>query len=276
MPISKTPEQVPFPLRAKEELTPGIERFSTLPTSTDIKSRYLFGIPLKSAITGETLSDDAIDFYIKSATSELEHILDIYITPVKFKEKHDYRRANFTWNFNYLKVDHSPILNVESMELSFTNDDNVSGFVQFPLEHVHVMPQEGVIQLVPAFGTSLSGFLLSAFSGTQFHALRATGMTDFPGGVRVTYTAGFEQDKIPTIISQLIGVMTAINILSILGPILYPNTSVSIGIDGVSQGTGTYGPKHLNDRIDQLTKERDRQMDAVKGYYAKRFLVDYF
>lgn len=276
MPLSKTPQQVPFPVRATEELQPAVDRFSTLPTVQDMKERYLFGIPLVSSLTGETLSDNAIDFYIKAAISELEHTLDIYITPVVFREKHDYDRHDFTWSYNFMKLDHSPILNVSKLELSFSNDAAVPGFVQFPMEFVHVMSQEGTIQLVPAFGTSTSGFLLSAFSGTQFHALRATGMTHFPGAIRVEYTAGFEQDKIPAAISQLIGLMAALNILSILGPILFPNTSISIGIDGASQSTGTFGPKHFNDRIEQLTKERDRQMEAIKGYYQKRFLFDYY
>jgi hypothetical protein len=275
MPISQTPQQVPFPLRASENQEQTIDRFQELPTAQNIKDRYLFGIPLVSALTGQTLPDDTIDFQIKSAISELEHMLDIYITPVKFFEQHDYKKENFTWNYNFLKVNHTPILNVSKVELSFSNSQDVAGFVQFPLEHVHVMAQEGTIQLVPAMGTSLSGFLLSAFSGTQFHALRAMGVTDFPGGVRVEYTAGFEQDKIPAIISQIVGTMAALNVLSSMGPILFTNTSVSVSIDGVSQGTGTYGPKHLNDRIDQLTKERDRQLDVVRGYYQKRFLVDY-
>lgn len=276
MPISKTPQQTPFPLRAKEELEPSVERFSSIPTAETIKNTFLFGIPLRSSLTNQELTDEAIDFYINSAISELEHVLDIYITPVKFRDKYDYNREAFTWNHNYLKLDHSPVLNVEKIELSFSNNDDVTGFVDFPLEHVHVMPQEGVVQLVPAFGTSLSGFLLSAFSGTQFHALRATGVSNFPGGVRVTYTAGFDRDKVPAVISKLVGVMASLNILSILGPILFPNTSVSVSIDGVSQGTGGFGPKFLNDRIEQLEKERDRQMDAVKGYYAKRYILDVF
>ena len=125
MPISKTPEQVPFPLRADREVEPSIERFSTLPTALEIRQRYLFGIPLVSALTNEALSDDAIDFYIKAATSELEHTLDIYITPVTFNERHDYSRHDFTWSYNFMKLDHSPILNVEKLELSFTNDAHV-------------------------------------------------------------------------------------------------------------------------------------------------------
>src|SRR5690606_24645471 len=159
-----------------------------VPTAETLRKTKLFGIPLRSSFTGEELSDEAINFYISAAISEIEHTLDLHISPVKFYEKHDYQRAHFTWDYGYLKVDHPNILHVSKVELSFSNDTDVDGFVQFPLEHIHVMPQEGVIQLVPAFGTSLSGFLLSAFSGTQFHALRATGLTNFPGGFRVEYT----------------------------------------------------------------------------------------
>ena len=276
MPRSKTPQQEPFPLRHSSEETPKVERFCTLPTPALLKKTKLFGIPLCSSITGDELSDEAIDFYLNSAISEIEHTLDLNITPVTYREKHDYRRHNFTWNYNYLKVDHPNILTVNKVELSFSNSEDMSGFVDFPLEHVHVMPQEGVVQLVPAFDTSLSGFLLSAFSGTQFHALRATGITDFPGGIRIKYTAGFAQDKVPYLICQAIEIIAAIHVLSALGPVLFPQTSTSIGIDGTSQSVGTFGPKHLNDRIDQLEKERERVFDSLKGYYQRRFLVDYF
>lgn len=276
MPISKTPSQGVFPYRSTEEIEPKVNRYCSIPTASLLKKTKLFGIPLCSSITNEELSDEAIEFYINSAISEIEHTLDLNITPVRYREKHDYRRHNFTWNYNYLKVDHPNILHVHKIELSFSNSDDVSGFVQFPLEHVHVQPQEGVIQLVPAFGTSLSGFLLSAFSGTQFHALRATGITNFPGGIRVEYTSGFEPDKVPYLICQAVEILAAINILSALGPVLFPQTSTSIGIDGTSQSVGGFGPKHFSDRISQLEQERERVMDSLKGYYQRRFLVDFF
>lgn len=276
MPKANTPRQSIFPLRSTEEIEPKVGRYCKIPTAADLKKTKLFGIPLCSSITNEELSDDAIEFWINTAISEIEHMLDLNITPVRYREKHDYRRFSFTWNYNYLKVDHPNILEVHRVELSFSNDEDVNGFVDFPLEHVHVMPQEGVIQLVPAFGTSLSGFLLSAFSGTQFHALRAIGIDNFPGGVRVEYTSGFDIDKVPYLICQAIEVMAAINVLSALGPVLFPQTGVSIGIDGVSQSTSTYGPRHLSERIEQLEKERERVLDSLKGYYQRRWLVDHF
>jgi hypothetical protein len=276
MPDSNTPEETMFPLRSTGEVEPKVGRYRPISTPADIRKRKLFGIPLCSSLTGEEIDDDSIQFYIDAAISELEHILDLHITPVRFREKHDYKRHEFTWNYNYLKVDHPNILQVHKIELSFSNNADVNGFIQFPLEHVHVMPQEGVLQLVPAFGTSLSGFLLSAFSGTQFHALRATGITDFPGGVRVEYTAGFNVDKIPVAIIEAIETMAAIGLLSELGPVLFPQNSSSIGIDGVSQSVSTMGPNFLSKRIEDLEKQRERSIDTLKGYYQRRWLVDHF
>jgi len=241
-----------------------------LPTPTVMKSRALFGIPLQSQLTGQVIDDSMIKHYIDSAISQLEHELDMYITPVTFEEKHDYMRHEFNWNYNYLKLNHPNVIAVEEVQLSFSNDQTNLGFVQFPLEHVHLMPQEGVIQLVPAFGTSLSGFLLSAFSGTQFHALRAIGLDNFPGGIRVKYKAGFEEGKIPATIVELIENTAAYKLLTFIGPLLFPHTSVGVSMDGVSQSVGTPGPQFLAARIKDLDDIIQKQKDVVKGYYQRR------
>lgn len=276
MPISKTPTIAPYPVWATSEAE-GTQRFSPMVTPDIMRNRSLFGIPLQSNLTTPPLQieNDALQQYINEAISEVEHQLDLYITPVTFKEKHDYIRHNFTWSYNYLKLNHPNILYVTQVELSFTNTVEQPGFVNFPLEFVHTLPQEGVIQLVPAFGTSLSGFLLSAFSGTQFHTLRAIGMTNFPGGIRVEYTAGFEPDKIPSVLIGLIENLAAYKVLSNMGPLIFPHTSVGVSIDGVSQNTGTMGPAFLRQRMEELEKIIERQWEAAKSYYQRRFQIDF-
>ncbi|MBR9691273.1 hypothetical protein GOV06_00645 [Candidatus Woesearchaeota archaeon] len=278
MPLNKTPRQGIFPSWAKdgEDITGTFERYSHLPSADELKARALFGIPLKSGLTGETISDETINHYINAAISEIEHELDLYITPVTFEEKHDYRRQDFTWSYNYTKLNHPNVISVEEVQLSFSNDTENLGFVQFPMEHVHLMPQEGVIQLVPAFGTSLSGFLLSAFSGTQFHALRAIGLDTFPGGVRVKYTSGFEVGKVPTAVVELVENMAAWKLLSFLGPLIFPHTSVGVSMDGVSQSVGTAGPQFLVNRIKDLETIIEKQKDAIKGYYQRKYQIDSF
>jgi hypothetical protein len=277
MPKSKTDPQGIYPVWAKngEDTTGQFSRYGLVPSAADMKSRALFGIPLTSQLTGETVSDDMIKHYINAAISELEHELDLYITPVTFEEKHDYSRHEFTWSYNYLKLNHPNVICVESVELSFSNDQQ-PGFIDFPLEFVHLMPQEGVIQLVPAFGTSLSGFLLSAFSGTQFHALRQGGLTGFPGGVRVKYQAGFEEGKVPTAIISLIENMAAYKLLTFIGPLLFPYNSIGISIDGTSQSVSSPGPQFLAQRIRDLEGIIEKGKDAVKSYYQKRWSFDSF
>lgn len=277
MPISKTPTVAPFPSWNVGQ-DPSAQRYESLPTPESMRQKSLFGLPLKSFLTGEVVTDETLQRYINEAISQVEHELDLYITPTVFEERHDYNRELQFWSFGYLKVNHAPVLSVEKYELSFNNGMGVPGsvpLVSIPLEFIHVQPQEGTVQLVPATGVSISGFIVSIYSGLGFHAFNSQAITNWPGAVTVRYTAGFEKDKIPALLAGLIENIAAMNFLSTLGPILFPHNSVSISIDGTSQSTGTLGPNFLKGRLDDLSKMIKDQMEAARGYYQKRFLIDY-
>lgn len=277
MPISKTPTVAPFPSWNVEQ-DPSTNRYSSLPTAQDMRKRSLFGLPLKSFFTGEEVSDETLEQYIKEAISQIEHELDMYITPVTFEERHDYNRELQFWSFGYLKLNHAPILSVEKYQLTFNNGVGIPGslpLVDVPLEFIHVQPQEGTVQLVPAQGVTISGFIVSIYSGLGYHAFNSQAITNWPGAVFVKYTAGFEKDKVPALIAGLVESIAAFRFLSALGPILFPHNSVSIGIDGTSQSVGTLGPAFLKGRLDDLKDIINSQMEAARGYYQKRFLIDY-
>jgi hypothetical protein len=279
MPISNTPERELFPAWSTKQ-EEGIQRYEDLPTPTILKQTDLFGIPLRSSFTNEDVPDSALQMYINEAISEIEHELNIYILPVTFREKYDYSREMFTHSFAYLKLNNPNVKNVSEVSITFGNnsDDtpNNQKIISFPLEHVHVMPQEGVLQLVPAYGNTFSGFLLSAFSGAHFHAMRATNFSQWPGGITVEYTCGFDNDKIPALLTSLIRSMAAYKLLSSMGPILFSQNSVSIGIDGTSQSVGNPGPQFLSTRMGELEKIIETKKEAAKGYYQRRILVDFF
>jgi hypothetical protein len=277
MPISKTTTQASFPyLNVDQEGSPN--RYMGIPTPTSLRSTVLFGIPLRSFLTGEEVSDDALQHYIDEAISEIEHVLDLYITPVTFRERHDYSSHLQFWSFGYFKVNHGPILDVSKFQLTFNNGNIGPGsfpLIDIPLEYVHTQPQEGTIQLVPATGVTVSGFIASIYSGLAFHAMGAGGINNWPGAILVEYRAGFDTGKIPALLVGLIENMAAMRLLSIMGPILFPHNGVSISIDGTSQSTSTLGPAFLQNRLKDLQGMIDKQMDACKGYYQKRFLVDF-
>ena len=277
MTASNTRRRGIFPVWALdgEDTSSTFERYAPLPTPQEMKKRSLFGIPLKSQLTGQEVDDETILYYVNAAISQLEHELDLYITPVRFNETHDYNRRDFSWTYNYMKLNHPNIIAVEKLELTFSNNQE-EGLIVYPNEFVHVMPQEGVIQLVPAFGTSMSGFQVSAFSGAQYGALMALGSGLFPGGIRVQYTCGFEEGKIPAAIVDLIEQMAAYKLLSAVGPLLFPYNSIGISIDGTSQSVSSPGPQFLAQRLKDLDTMVEKNKAAVKGYYQRSFQLDSF
>jgi len=275
MSISKTKTNEMFPAwNTEQENAPN--RYAALPTPETMKTTVLFGIPLRSFLTGELVSDDAIQRFINEAISEIEHEFDMYVTPVKFSERQDYSRHMNFWSFGYMKLNHSPILNVSKFVLTFNN--GVVGappLVNIPLEYIYVQPQEGTVQLVPAQGVTLSGLIVSLYSGLGFHAFNSQMLDHWPGAVEIEYTCGFECGKIPALIAGLIDNLAAYKLLSVMGPILFPYNSTSIGIDGTSQSVGTMGPGFLQNRLGDLEKIIAQQKDAMRGYYQKKFLIDY-
>ena len=277
MSISKTPTIAPFPaFEIEMEATPN--RFLPIPTPADLKKSVLFGIPLRSFLTGEEVSDEAIQRFIDEAISEIEHTLDLYITPVTFRERHDYNRELQFWSHGYFKVAHGPILDLSKFQLTFNNGSGAPGsfpLIDIPLEYVHIQSQEQTVQLVPAQGVTVSGFVANIYSGMAYHALGAGGISNWPGAILVEYRAGFPVGQIPGLLVGLIENMAAFRMLSVMGPILFPHNGVSISIDGTSQSTSTLGPAFLANRLKDLQGLIDKQMEASKGYYQKRFLIDF-
>ncbi len=274
--IRQTPTIQPWPANATKQ-EPGSDRYLPLPTPESMKQGALFGLPLRSSLTGQLLTDHTIESYINQAISEIEHTLNLFITPVEFSERHDYSREMQFYAFGIIKLYNSPILHVKEYELTFNNGIGIPGslpLVRIPLEFIHVQPQDGTIQLVPAQGVTISGFIVSIYSGLGYHAFNSQAISYWPGAVFVKYVAGFEKCKVPALLVALIENLAAYKLLSALGPILFPYNSTSVGIDGTSQSVSTPGPLFLQNRLKDLQAMIATEMEAAKGYYQKRFLVD--
>jgi hypothetical protein len=274
--IVRTPTINPFPAWATKQ-EPGFDRYLPIPNPESMKRGALFGLPLKSFLTGQVVDDCTIQSYIAQAISEIEHTLGLFITPVTFSERHDYSREMQFWAFGITKLYNSPILNVEEYELTFNNGIGIPGslpLVKIPLEFIHVQPQDGTIQLVPAQGVTISGFIVSIYSGLGYHAFNSQAISYWPGAVFVKYRAGFEKHRVPALLVALIENLAAYKFLSALGPVLFPYQSTSVGLDGTSQSVSTMGPLFLQNRLNDLQKMIQSEMEAAKGYYLKRFLVD--
>jgi hypothetical protein len=273
--MAKPPIQ-PFPFQQADfqpETQP--ERYMSLPTVEVLKRTSLFGLPLKSAFTGQEIPDETLEDFIKQAISSLEHELNIFITPVAFEDRYDFDKKLFFHSYAWQKLNNGPILTVDEVSLDFTSFVKENSKIVFPNDFVVIQAQDSAIQLVPTIGGTLSGFLISVFSGNHYAAVFASGLTRFPGAYRVKYTAGFLPDKVPALISALIEKKAAYLALGAIGHLLFPFQSNSVSLDGVSQSVSNAGPQYLVNRIQNLQEQIERDMEAARGYYQRKIILDF-
>jgi hypothetical protein len=272
----------PFPNNSTSKETnlhpAGFERLGKLPTPDYLKKSVLFGIPMKSAMTGQELSDEVLSTYISEAISEIEHELNMFITPTEFEERHDYSQKHFTQHWGYVRLQNTPILQVSMFAFTYHNEREVTSsnnFVNIPLEFLSIRPQDGTIEITPTTGMSTTIFIQSFFTGYQWAAVRGVGNDFWPNCLLIRYSAGFKEGEIPQMLTSLIGNLAGYKVLSSLGPILFPYNSVSIGVAGLSQSTGNAGTNFLAARLDDLGKKIEQQKQIAKGYYLKNLVIDY-
>lgn len=264
------------------QIEPGFARTEPLLTAEKLRLRYFPGIPLVSSLTGEEIKDETINYYISVGVTDFETSVRVPVSPVRIKDAFDFQRAD-DLAFSTRQLTRWPVLQVEGLHACFPgrmdgstmpnanpltdpfNDEN-SQEISYPTNWVETQSDQGLIQIVPKSG-SLVNADISFIASTGYRSILLGGLKSWPRLWRITYLAGFEQDKIPAVVNHLIGVMAALQLLSVLGPILFPAQSYGISMDGMSQSTATLGPAYLAQRLQELTAERDRLINQLKSYY---------
>lgn len=90
----------------------------------------------------------------------------------------------------------------------------------------------------------------------------------------VRYTCGFDENSIPSTINDLIGAYAAMEILSMLGPLLRYN-SQSISLDGASQSTSGPGNQLYVVRYQQLQEKAADLEDLIQSRFGKRIFMSH-
>lgn len=236
-----------------------------IPTATEIRNDYLFGIPL-SDDDGNEYPDSAIERWIAKAVSWLEHECQISIAPTAIiAEPHDYEIREYR-DFCYVQLYKYPVVSVEMIKASYAGQD----IMTFPGNWIKVHKLSGQLQLVPTTG-SLSQILLGAGSGVLL-PLITNRLSRMPHLFTVDYTAGFVSGELPGQLYDLIAMKTCMGIMNVFGDILLGAgiASQSISIDGLSQSIGTTQSAEnsaYSARIRQYEREIKVQLPHVKDYY---------
>jgi len=214
-------------------------RTEALITPAVLKRRYLHGVNTKDD-NGKELSNQTLSEYINNAVGWLEEELDIPIRPLVFSEAngnqelHDYRHTDTFWNWNFIRLDVYPVISVESVKVMFPTDEEL---IEYPSGWFRLEQDTGILRLVPDSG-SVPAVL--THSGVLIPHL-ALQRRLIPQMLQIEYTAGFELDRIPVLLNNIIGLKAAIDVLNIAGDLITGAgiASQSIGLDGLSQSIAT-------------------------------------
>jgi hypothetical protein len=267
---SKAPPGQVSPLNASD--TSSFQRLEPLITPEQLKQRWLFGIPMVSAIknpiTGERakLTDDTIKDMIVGAVSDAEVETSTTIFPTQINEKYEFDRNEYL-SFGYFRTRQRPVYSLD--EIMVTPANNVDVFT-VPLDWAETANLvQGQINIIPIGialnGTAFGGGVVSGTGAGAAAFLAILGNQSWiPAFWRIRYTVGYPDAMVPRYINDLVGCIAAIKILSELGATHAQVTSSSLGIDGLSQSVGTPGPNIYEPRIAKLEEQHKKYVKVVK------------
>lgn len=237
-------------------------------TPEQVMALHLWGLPLISGVvnpwTGQPdqLKPEDLKALILEAVSLVELESSIRIFPKQIEERHPYDGPEME-SFGYMRLRQAPATSVQELAVVSSDQVNVWNVPRAWIETGNL--HQGQINLVP--------FAVAAQSGTTVPVAGPSGLGLLPGLFRfawvpalwrVRYTVGFPKAELPRVMNQLVGVVAAMEFLSMLAATYAKTSSSSLGIDGLSQSQSTPGPELFVPRLKDLGEKRKWLIKKLK------------
>lgn len=216
-------------------------------TVRELREHYLFGVDLTDD-RGNPFPDSLLEFYIRSAVAQAEHILDLPITPKVYSdysehapqfpsEKHDFYIQEF-YKYMDMQLLQFPVEQVYDIRLVLPGRQEVIDFpddwfqdnTDYRAGKVRIVPGSGNIAVV-ALGQTTS-WLPMIYGWNK----------NIPNVFHVSYRAGFANvGGVPDDIRDLVGMLASFGPLNVAGDLILGAgiASESIGLDAISTSVST-------------------------------------
>lgn len=235
-------------------------------------SRFLKGIPLKFR-NGDVFTAEELKDQIHLAQNEAEMLLGLTLTREPFKQKVPFDYALYK-AFIHIRSEKGPILSIEHLAIVSADGNNIFEIPPTWIETSNFSKRLiNVIPLLAAYGVNqVSGAVGNA--GIAFLSVM-DGLNWVPAYWQINYTAGLsmKEGQVPVPVNELIGIITAINVLSMVAA-TYIYTSQAQSQDGISQSSSGPGPRIYLVRIEELNRRRDEIVRKMKAMFSTRYFID--
>lgn len=247
------------------------KRFRTMPTPQDVYDFALLGLPKFFPLTGEAITPAMCNTYLENAISEIEMSLNIDITPVQHSQSFDYIDGMFSSNYTGLKLERWPATQITSLQFKFPHTQTATPYQAYTLPAFWIALRRNRINVVAAFGSVqiqvntaeavAAGGLFGYITGFARGAYQ-------PGILECKYVAGFELDKLPNTVHDLIVTLASLRFLENFAAALFPFAGTSVQIDAVSQSaqipTGL-----LAQKIQSLKDQYQTKVNAITRHFGR-------
>jgi hypothetical protein len=263
-----------YPVLARDEF--GVEgaqkRYVPFPTVESFRKIACFGLEKLAPEMYPLLTDDFLETYLTSAITELEMANAVSFTPTEFFQSFDWS-DDWLSNYSPLRLTKWPAFSVLEMKMKAAHSQTTSPIIEWTFPPQWVALRSNKVNLLADMGvirTSYRGGDGVAYSPT------IQGYTNHrPAAIEVRYKAGFQNGMMPAVVADWIHTVASIRLLSDVTPILFPHSSSSVTIDGVTQSASLPGPQFLALRIQMLEKKQKTIQSAIKGHFGTNIIFDF-
>lgn len=254
-------------------------RLEPIITPDQLTVRYLFGLPLvsqmKDPFTGKQIpmTPEMVRELIDSAVQKAELELDFDIYPVQRAEKYPFDRQAYN-SYGYVQLENRPVTSIDS--LSIVPPNNMPVFY-VPLDWVETayLPR-GQLNLIPITAAFVQGTVVPVGpAGAAYYLFANAGVNWIPAYWQINYTSGFKDALVPRVVNDYIGILAAMDILSMLAATFARTNSHSLSLDGQSQSVSTPGPQVFAARLQDLENKKKVLGNKIKTLMGRKIFSTY-
>jgi hypothetical protein len=253
------------------------EELEPLITPEKVKSLHLFGVQLVSAMRDAvtqkndvfpmTQMAEMIDYAV--ATAELE--TGLTILPRKFDKGIPFDPQEYR-SYGYIQLPMRPIASIQEISIKIANNQTLwnvpldwVGTTNLVWGQLNILTV-GVLGVVTDTGNK-QVIQDQAANAMLLNALFGQGGSWIPEFWRIKLTAGFPDGRVPKVINELIGTITAMEVLGLLATTYARSNSQSLSVGGLSESTGGLGPNLFDARLKQLEAKKAKLIKRIRNEY---------